>query len=164
MRKSTKCLSCVLCNSPSTITPHCVRFSQSCDFPVSVCLQLKMVQAARDGLDHRYQSLTGSLKDWEGQLKQLLTRKTANTDDDMCAEEEEDNTVPWLNPPRGTLQASLDYAKQLSEKAYNSLGSVTVASRFLPGNLRENADLAYERAQNMYSTLKPVWQYACVFF
>ena len=56
---------------------------------------------------------------------------------------------------------ALDYAKQLSEKAYSSLGSVSVASRLLPGNLKDTAGQAYQHAQDMYSTLKPV---RCVLF
>jgi len=152
MGKSTECSGLVLKHNYNMLWVSLVTCS-------IVHLQLQMVQATRDGLDQKYQTLTGRLKDFEGQLKQLITRKTAISGDEVCAEEgeeKEDNTIPWLNPPRGTLQASLDYAKQLSEKAYSSLGSVTVASRFLPGNLKENAGLAYQRAQDMYSTLKPV--------
>lgn len=118
-----------------------------------------MVQAARDSVDQKCQSLTTTLKDLEDQLKQLLSRKPTNTDESCSKEgdeDEEDKVIPWLNPPRGTVQASLDYAKQLSEKAYNSLSSVTVASRLLPGNLKDSAGQAYRRAQEMYSTLKPV--------
>lgn len=126
-----------------------------------------MVQAAKDGLDRQYDTVTTALKDMEGQIKQLLTRKAASTEEEeVCVKEggeDEDSVVPWMKPPRGTLQASLDYAKQLSEKAYNSLGSVTAASRLLPTNLKESAGQAYRHAQDMYSTLKPV-SYNLIFF
>ena len=121
-----------------------------------VVVQLKMVQTARDGLDRQYETVTTALKDLEDQIKQLLTRKSADTDEVKEGGEDEDSVVPWMNPPRGTLQASLDYAKQLSEKAYNSFGSVNVASRLLPQHLKESAGQAYHHAHDMYSTLKPV--------
>lgn len=124
---------------------------------------LKLAHAARDGLDRQYQTVTSALKDLEDQIKQLLSRQAATGEGGASwlpkdgEEKEEDNRIEWLNPrPRGTLQASLDYAKQLSGKVFHSFQSVTVATTYLPKQLKDNAGQAYQYAQEMYSTLKPI--------
>lgn len=117
-----------------------------------------MAQAARDGVDKQYQTVTSALKDLEEQIKQLLSRKAKNTEMTWPPkDDEEDTKIEWLSPkPQGILQSSLDYSKQMSEKVFHTFQSVTVATTYLPSHLKGGAIHAYQYAQEMYSTLKPV--------
>lgn len=114
-------------------------------------------------MDKQYQNVTSALKDLEGQIKQLLSRQQSQTGMSWLPKDDEDEDegvkVAWLTPaskPQGVIQMSLDYAKQLSEKVFRGFQSVTVATTYLPGNLRQGATQGYHYAQEMYSTLKPV--------
>lgn len=122
-----------------------------------LCLQLKLAQAARDGMDKKYQTMTSALKELEGQIKQLLSRQSSSLlvkDED---DDEEGVKVEWLTPtPQGAIQSSLDYAKQLSEKVFRGFQSATVATTYLPGHLKGGATQGYQYALEVYSTLKPV--------
>ena len=70
---------------------------------------------------------------------------------------EVEDKMEWLNPrPKGTLQASLDYAKQLSDKLFRTVQSVTTVTTLLPKQLQDGASKSYQYTQEMYSTLKPV--------
>ncbi len=122
--------------------------------------QLKLAQAARDGMDKRYQAVTLALRDLEEQLKQLLSRQSKSVEMDWPSkdDEEEGVKVEWLDPKpqEGYMQSSLDYAKQLSEKVFHTFQSVTVVTDYLPSRLKDGATEGYQYAQEMYSTLKPV--------
>lgn len=119
-----------------------------------------MAQAARDGMDKRYQTVTTALRDLEQQLQRLLSRqsKSAEASWPPKDEEEEGVKVEWLDPkPQGGyVQSSLDYAKQLSEKVFHTFQSVTVVTAYLPSHLKGGATQGYHYAKEMYSTLKPV--------
>lgn len=119
-----------------------------------------MAQAARDGMDKQYQVVTSSLKDLEDQIKQLLSRQSRSEGDWPPKDDgEEDGVkVEWLDPkPKdGYMQASLDYAKQLSEKVFHTFQSVTVVTTRLPSHIKGGATQGYQYAQEMYSTLKAV--------
>lgn len=124
--------------------------------------QLKIAQAARDGMDKQYQSVTSALKDLEDQIKQLVSRQQSQTGMSWLPKDDEDEesvNVGWLtqaSKPQGVLQSSLDYTKQLSEKVFRGFQSVTVATTYLPGHLKGGATQGYQYAQEMYSTLKSV--------
>lgn len=97
----------------------------------------------------------------EDQLRQLLSRHAGTGEVGVSwlpkDGEEEDNRIEWLTPrPQGTLQASLDYAKQLSEKVFHAFQAVTVATTYLPKQFKDGAGQSFQYAQEMYSTLKPV--------
>lgn len=111
-------------------------------------------------MDKRYQAVTLALKDYEEQLKQLLSRqKSVKADWPSGDDEDEDSVkVEWLDPkPQGGyIQSSLDYAKQLSEKVFHTFQSVTVVTDYLPSRLKDGATQGYQYAQELYSTLRPV--------
>lgn len=125
--------------------------------------QLKLAQAARDGVDKQYQTVTSAMKDLEEHIKQMmLSRQQSQAVMSWLPKEDEDEesvNVGWLIPaqkPQGVVQSSLDYAKQLSEKVFRGFQSVTVATTYLPGHLKGGATQGYQYAQEMYSTLKLV--------
>lgn len=79
----------------------------------------------------------------------------------------EDDEIEWLKPrPTSRLQATLDYAKQLSAKLYSGLGSVSSVTSYLPHQLKDGASQAYDYSKEMYSHLKSVSSLCCqlVFF
>lgn len=122
------------------------------------CLQLKIAQAARDGIDKQYNTVTSALKDLEERIKLVLSRQSNNEGASWLPKDsDEDVKIEWLNPkPQGTLQYTLDYAKQLSEKVFHTFQSVTVTTAYLPRHMKEGAIQAYQYTHEMYSTLKPV--------
>ncbi len=100
-------------------------------------------------MEKNYQAVTSSLKSLEDQIKQLLSQQ--------CSfDEKADGEGVELVKPQDTLQSSLDYAKQLSDKVFHSFQSITVATSYLPHRMSGGANQAYQYAQEMYSTLKPV--------
>ena len=112
-------------------------------------------------MDKRYQAVTLALKDFEEQLKQILSRQSKSVKVEWPSKDDEDEEgvkVEWLDPkPQGGyIQSSLDYAKQLSEKVFHTFQSVTVVTDYLPSRLKDGATHGYQYAQELYSTLKPV--------
>lgn len=109
-------------------------------------------------MDKKYQTVASALKDLEDQIKQLLSRQQRPNLLPEGDEDEDSVNVELftLRKPQGALQSSLDYAKQLSEKIFHGFQSVTVATTYLPGHLKEGATQGYQYAQEMYSTLKSV--------
>ncbi len=71
-------------------------------------------------------------------------------------ETEEDRQIQWLKPQPSRLQSTLDYAKQLSERVFSGLKSVSSATSYLPHHMKEGATQAYDYAQEIYTQLKPV--------
>ena len=124
-----------------------------------------MAHDLRDKAGQHYQSVATAIKDLEGHIKEMLSR-TAQGEDKvnwLPDETEEDNEIQWLKPqPVSRLQSTLDYAKQLSEKVYTGLRSVSGATSYLPHHLKGGATQAYEYAQELYSHLKTV-NYHCYF-
>lgn len=105
--------------------------------------------------------MTTALKDFEEQIKQLLSRQSNVESVSWLPKDTEDDEgevkVDWVTPKsQGIVQSSLDRAKQLSENVFLAFKSVTVATTYLPGHLRERTTQGYQYAQEMYSTLKEV--------
>ena len=91
----------------------------------------------------------------------MLSRKAPGEDPqaDWLQEEtgEQEGEIKWLNPkPKTRIQAALDSAKALSERVYCAFRYVASATTYLPHQLKGGATSAYEKAQELYSTLKPV--------
>jgi hypothetical protein len=108
-------------------------------------------------MDQRYQSVTTTLKDLEGQIKQLLSRQSNVNWLPKDTEDEDEVKVDWITPTsQGVVQASLDRAKHLSETVYHGFKSITVATTYLPGHLKEGTTQGYQYAQEMFNTLKQV--------
>lgn len=120
--------------------------------------QLKVAQQAREGVDKQYRSLASSIKDLEEHIRQMLSRK------EVGEEVQEENgelegEIKWLNPkPKTRVQAALDTAKVLSERVYGTFRYVVGATAYLPHHLKGGATTAYEKAHELYTTLKPVSQ------
>ena len=119
-----------------------------------------MAYTAHNGLDKQYWSATGALKDLEYRVRQLLSRQIASREKGVSwlpKDEEEDNRLEWLTPgPQGTLQVSLDYAKRFGKNVFLMFQSVTVATVYLPKQLRNGTGQSCQYAQEMCSTVKPV--------
>lgn len=122
-------------------------------------VQLKLAQQAREGVDKQYRSLATSIKDLEEHIRQMLSRKEVEVE--IQEEEEEtgelEGEIKWLSPkPKTRVQAALDTAKALSERVYGALQYVAGAAVYLPHQLKGGATNAYEKAHELYTTLKPV--------
>lgn len=110
-------------------------------------------------MDKQYKHLASSIKDLEGHIKQMLTRKEASGEEDTLQEEteEQEGEIKWLIPrPKSRVQAALDTAKRLSERVYGAFQYVAGAASYLPHQLKGGATGAYEKAHELYITLKPV--------
>ncbi len=74
--------------------------------------------------------------------------------------EESDDDIQWLSPKKDEtksfLQATLDYAKQLTERVYGALQSVARATTYLPHHLKTGTTQAYTQAHDLYMSLKSV--------
>ena len=96
----------------------------------------------------------------------MLSRKEAAGEGDAQAswvqEEtgEQEGEIKWLTPkPKTRVQVALDTAKGLSERVYGAFQYVAGAASYLPHQLKGGATSAYEKAHELYTTLKPVSQY-----
>ena len=110
-------------------------------------------------MDKRYQDVTSALKDVEERIKLVLSRQSSGVGMSWLSKDtdEDEVKIEWLTPrSQGLVQSSLDYAKQLNEKVFHTLKSVTAVSAYLPSHLRGGATQGYQYAQEIYSTLKPV--------
>ena len=125
--------------------------------------QLKLARAAREGIEKQYASVHGAVKDMEAQLRSLM--KGQPTEESVAwakateaEDEEEEEDIQWLTPKeeRTRVQASFDYAKQLSEQVYCRLQTVAKATSLLPHHLKDGATQVYGYAQELYTTLKAV--------
>ena len=107
-------------------------------------------------MDKQYKHLASSIKDLEGHIKQMLTHKEASGEVQEDTEEQE-GEIKWLTPrPKSRVQAALDMAKRLSERVYGAFQYVAGAASYLPHQLKGGATGAYEKAHELYITLKPV--------
>ena len=93
----------------------------------------------------------------------MLSRKGGASGEDAQAswvqEEtgEQEGEIKWLTPkPKTHVQAALDTAKRLTERVYGAFQYVAGAASYLPHQLKGGATSAYEKAQELYTTLKPV--------
>lgn len=127
--------------------------------------QLKIAQSTRAGVGYQYERAQDTLRSLEAQLKTLLSLQGKATGETITlvhepSGEESDDDIQWLTPQeektKTFLQATLDYAKQLSEKIYGALQSVVQATTYLPHHLKEGATQAYTQAHDLYISLKPV--------
>jgi hypothetical protein len=110
-------------------------------------------------VDKQYKHLATSIKDLEEHIKLMLTRKEATGEEDTLQEEaeEQEGEIKWLTPkPKSRVQAALDTAKRLSERVYGAFQYVSGAASYLPHQLKGGATSAYEKAHELYVTLKPV--------
>ena len=116
-------------------------------------------------MDKQYKNLASSIKDLEEHIKQMLSRKeAAGGEEDIPASwvqeeetEEQEGEIKWLTPkPKSRVQAALDSAKRLSERVYGTFQYVAGAASYLPHQLKGGATGAYEKANELYVTLKPV--------
>lgn len=117
---------------------------------------LQMAQNAREKASEHYKTLQVTMKELEAQIKTLLAKKaTTDQQTSLLPEEEGEKNIEWLDPkPKGSIQAALDYAKQLSERVYTSLHAVTRATSLLPHHLKDSTTHAFGYAQEFYTTLK----------
>ena len=90
----------------------------------------------------------------------MLSRKPAEGEVEIVELEEsgeQEGEIKWLTPrPKTRVQAALDAAKALSERVYGTLKYVAGAAGYLPHHLKGGANSAYEKAHELYTTLKPV--------
>lgn len=92
----------------------------------------------------------------------MLSRKEASGEDTQASwvqEEtgEQEGEIKWLTPkPKTRVQAALDTAKRLSERVFGAFQYVAGAASYLPHQLKGGATSAYEKAHELYTTLKPV--------
>ena len=121
-------------------------------------MQLKLAQQAREGVDKQYKQLASSIKGLEEHIRQMLSRKPAEDEVEILEESgEQEGEIKWLTPrPKTRVQAALDAAKALSERVYGTLKYVAGAAGYLPHHLKGGANSAYEKAHELYTTLKPV--------
>ena len=130
--------------------------------PPCLSIQLKLAQQAREGVDKQYKSLTTSIKDLEEHIRQMLSRKSSEEEEPEIGWEQEEKCeqegeIKWLNPrPKTHVQSALDNAKALSEHVYGAFKYMASAAAFLPHHLKGGATTAYEKAHDLYTTLKPV--------
>lgn len=91
----------------------------------------------------------------------MLSRKEEPGEDTSeNGEEEQEGEIKWLTPkPKARVQAALDTAKALSEKVYGAFQYMTGAVTYLPHQLKGGATSAYDKAHEIYTTLKPVSMY-----
>ena len=114
-------------------------------------------------MDKQYKNLSSSIKDLEEHIRQMLSHKGAPSEEEphdswvQEETEEQEGEIKWLNPkPKTRVQAALDTAKRLSEKVYGAFQYVAGAASYLPHQLKGGASSAYEKAHELYTTLKPV--------
>ena len=118
-----------------------------------------MAKELREKFGEHYQTFTSTVKEVEDRVKEMLTRSAQGEDkiNWLPDESEDDDQIQWLKPqPVSRLQATLDYAKQLSEKVYGGFRSVSGVTSYLPHQLKDGATQAYDYSQEMYSHLKSV--------
>lgn len=120
-----------------------------------------MSQDLKEKAGQHYETVSTALKDLQDHVKEMLSR-TAQGEQGKVAwlpdETEEDHQIQWLKPQAtaSRLQSTLDYAKQLSERVFTGLKSVSTATSYLPHHLKGGATQAYDYAQELYTQLKPV--------
>lgn len=111
-------------------------------------------------MDKQYRNLTASIKDLEEHIRQMLSRKPAGEGEEEEEEQEKcelEGEIKWLNPrPKTRVQVALDTAKSLSERVYGAFQYMAGAVTLLPHHLKGGATGAYEKAKELYTTLKPV--------
>lgn len=129
--------------------------------------QLKVAQAAREGMGKQYQNMQTALKDLEAQLKSLLSRQAKEEGVSWLPEEsgEGEDDIQWLIPKqnKSRVQATLDYAKELSERVYGTFQSMARATSYLPHHLKGGTSQAYAYAHELYMTLKSASVFVSVF-
>lgn len=121
--------------------------------------QLKLSRDLREKAGQQYENISSTLKDLQDHVKEMLSR-TAQGEENKVTwlpdETEEDSQIEWLKPKPTRFQSTLDYSKQLSERVYSGLKSISGATSYLPHHLKGGATQAYDYAQELYTQLKPV--------
>jgi len=120
-----------------------------------------MARDLRDKAGTQYGNLTTAIKNLEGHVKEMLCQSAQGEDKVSWLPDESegpDDQIQWLKPyqPVSKVQATLDYAKQLSGKVFSGFQTVYGATSYLPHHLKGGANQAFEYAKELYTTLKPV--------
>ena len=124
--------------------------------------QLKMAHGAYEGVDKQYKHLQTSLRSVRQHLGSLVT-PSPTTQDPLVTllddgEEGEGVQLESMTPSQKAtlLQGVLDYTRQLSERVFTAFQSVSMATNYLPHNLKSGTSHALQFSQELYTTLKSV--------